>query len=66
MARRVVSQIRALGMPGSQFKIAVNNAPDLKPHRKGDDSVEFLVSANPGQPLQPLKKSRFRGRALAP
>lgn len=56
MARRVVAQIRALGMPGSQFKIAINSAPDLKPHRKGDNQVEFLVSANPGQPLQPLKK----------
>ena len=56
MAKRITVELRALGMPESKFNIAVNSSPDLKPHRKGNNQVEFFVSANPGQALQPLRK----------
>jgi DNA repair protein RecN (Recombination protein N) len=41
-------------MPGGQFSIALKRTG--KPGPQGLEAVEFLVSANPGQPLNPLTK----------
>lgn len=52
----VEAEIQRLGMPGGRFNVT------LKPVAEGDyppygfEQVEFLVSANPGQPLRPLAK----------
>lgn len=52
----VEAEIQRLGMPGGRFSVT------LKPVAEGDyppygfEQVEFLVSANPGQPLRPLAK----------
>jgi DNA repair protein RecN (Recombination protein N) len=56
LAKRVSRHIQELGMPGGRFDIALEPraAQDYSPH--GMEQVEFLVSANPGQPLQPLTK----------
>lgn len=56
LAKRVSRHIQELGMPGGRFDIALEPraAEDYSPH--GMEQVEFLVSANPGQPLQPLTK----------
>ena len=56
MAADVSGRIRTLGMPEGKFHINVTSGPDLKPHRNGNNQVEFLVSANPGQALLPLRK----------
>ena len=56
MAADVSGRIRTLGMPEGKFHINVTPGPDLKPHRNGNNQVEFLVSANPGQALLPLRK----------
>jgi DNA repair protein RecN (Recombination protein N) len=54
---QVQKQIRELGMPGATFRIDVTPAADAAvPAPRGGDSVEFLVSANPGQPLRPLAR----------
>ncbi len=51
----VTRSIHTLGMRGGVFNIAVTASPDqFAPH--GFDHVEFLVSANPGQPPRPLGK----------
>lgn len=56
LAASVESEIQRLGMPGGKFSV------QLKPAAEGDympfglEQVEFLVSANPGQPLRPLAK----------
>nr|MBF0683383.1 DNA repair protein RecN [Pseudomonas sp.] len=56
LAAAVESEIQRLGMPGGQFSVT------LKPNAEGEhlphglEQVEFLVSANPGQPLRPLAK----------
>jgi len=56
LAASVESEIQRLGMPGGRFSV------QLKPAAEGDympfglEQVEFLVSANPGQPLRPLGK----------
>ena len=56
MAADISSRIRAMGMPEGVLQINVTPGPDLKPRRKGNNQVEFLVSANPGQALLPLRK----------
>lgn len=45
-----------LGMAGGRFEIRVEPDPERLPSAAGADAVEFLVSANPGQPPRPLRK----------
>ncbi len=56
LAVAVETEIQRLGMPGGKFSVVLKptTAGDLMPH--GLEQVEFLVSANPGQPLRPLAK----------
>jgi len=53
---KVQKQIRELGMPGAEFRIDVTRDPASGPAPWGGDEVQFLVSANPGQPVRPLSK----------
>ena len=48
--------MQELGMQGGQFEIRVTFDPQGSFQTTGLDSIEFLVSANPGQPLKPLVK----------
>ncbi len=53
---KLVSQkIQLLAMEGGKFAIQISDKTD---HYSADgmEDIEFLVSANPGQPLQPLNK----------
>jgi len=45
-----------LGMAGGSFRIALEDSGDGHPDPLGSERCEFLVSANPGQPLRPLRK----------
>ena len=56
MATAITGRIRTLGMPEGKIQVKVTPGPDLKPHRRGNNRVEFLVSVNPGQALLPLRK----------
>ena len=51
----VTHSIHELNMPKGKFSIAVNFNPDAM-SINGCDSIEFLVTTNPGQPLQPISK----------
>ncbi|MFT4924492.1 MAG: DNA repair protein RecN (Recombination protein N) [Phenylobacterium sp.] len=52
---QLISQsMRGLNMPDGLFKAALNPGGHLS--ASGTDKIEFLVTANPGQPLQPLHK----------
>jgi DNA repair protein RecN (Recombination protein N) len=59
-AQRIAAQVseamQSLGMQGGRFDIEIsdNGKQGLSDH--GTDHIEFLVSANPGQPLKPLNK----------
>ncbi|MET0535934.1 MAG: DNA repair protein RecN, partial [Steroidobacter sp.] len=46
--------MQTLGMPGGKFQIEVR--PAETPGATGADEIEFMVSANPGQPPRPLAK----------
>lgn len=56
----VISELTFLEMPKVRFKVDIKRSADtdgktlLTPH--GADNVEFLISANPGEPLKPLIK----------
>jgi DNA repair protein RecN (Recombination protein N) len=52
----VTGLMRQLGMPGGRFEVALEANGDGEPAAAGNDRVEFLVSANPGQPVKPVAK----------
>ncbi|WP_349616295.1 DNA repair protein RecN [Azotobacter salinestris] len=52
----VEQQMQRLGMPGGRFAIELSPSTSNEPHPHGLEQVEFLVSANPGQPLKPLAR----------
>lgn len=54
LAEAIVANVRELGMAGARFAVEVQPTPTTEPGPTGWDRVEFLVSANPGQPLGPL------------
>ncbi|MFZ2290451.1 MAG: DNA repair protein RecN [Halopseudomonas yangmingensis] len=56
LAAAVTEEIQRLGMPGGRIEISLQElAADNHPPQ-GLESVEFMVSANPGQPAKPLAK----------
>jgi DNA repair protein RecN (Recombination protein N) len=56
LASAVTNLMRQLGMPGGRFEIAVEPNAEAGPLLDGVDHLEFLVSANPGQPVKPVAK----------
>lgn len=56
IARQVTAAMQSLGMQGGRFDIQVNTRGKDALTDHGNDSIEFLVSANPGEPLQALGK----------
>jgi len=45
-----------LGMNGAQFQVQLEAQPAVRPDPNGTERAEFLVTANLGQPLRPLRK----------
>jgi len=56
LSRRISELMQTLGMPGGVFEIAVRALDANAAGAHGADEIEFLVSANPGQPPRPLAK----------
>jgi DNA repair protein RecN (Recombination protein N) len=56
LGQQVTSLMKVLGMPGGTFAIEVRPRDGGEPAPEGLDDVEFLVSANPGQPPKPVAK----------
>ncbi len=56
LSKAVSEQMRVLGMPNGRFTVQLTSQNRDSPHPYGDEGVEFLVTANAGQPLQPLSK----------
>jgi DNA repair protein RecN (Recombination protein N) len=55
LGREITELMQTLGMAGGRFVVSVqSNETDIGPH--GVDEIEFLVSANPGQPPKSLAK----------
>lgn len=56
LAASVTDYMQGLAMEGGRFDIALEPVNEDSPAQQGWDQVEYLVSANPGQPLRPLAK----------
>jgi DNA repair protein RecN (Recombination protein N) len=55
LSKDITARMQTLGMAGGRFLIDVSQA-NGEPAAHGFDTVEFRVTANPGQPLRPLAK----------
>lgn len=56
LSRATTALIGELGMQGGRFEVQVEAQEDERPDPQGTERVEFLVTANPGQPPRPLRK----------
>jgi DNA repair protein RecN (Recombination protein N) len=57
MEAAIKAELTQLDLPGAEFKIRLNTPSRIRPEDigpSGADNVEFLFSANPGQPPRPL------------
>ena len=52
----ISARIHALSMADGRLEIRIHRQPESTPSALGQDQIEFLVTTNPGQPLQPLAK----------
>jgi DNA repair protein RecN (Recombination protein N) len=56
LSQRITALMQTLGMPGGVFQIDVRPAATEAIGAHGADEIEYLVSANPGQPPRALSK----------
>jgi DNA repair protein RecN (Recombination protein N) len=56
LSTTVTRSMQQLGMNGGQFSLQLDALPEERANANGLERVEMLVSANPGQPLQPLAR----------
>ncbi|UCC13775.1 MAG: DNA repair protein RecN [Gammaproteobacteria bacterium] len=56
LSEAITAAMHQLGMPGGCFEVKVDTHGDGALSRHGLDNIEFLVSANPGQPTASLAK----------
>jgi DNA repair protein RecN (Recombination protein N) len=54
--QRIAEELAQLSMPAVQFVTHLNRNKADEPAPHGLEDIEFLVSANPGQPARPLAK----------
>ena len=54
LRRELVLQMADLGMPHAAFEARIGRLPGDAPSAKGYDAVEFMFSANRGEPVKPL------------
>ncbi|MGI9201588.1 MAG: DNA repair protein RecN [Woeseiaceae bacterium] len=52
----VSAAMQGLGMPGGQFEVKISRMDESDARPWGIDDIEFMISANPGQPVQPMAK----------
>jgi DNA repair protein RecN (Recombination protein N) len=56
LAKDITARMQTLGMTGGRFQVDVTQSEATEPAQHGIDSIEFRVTANPGQPLRSLAK----------
>jgi DNA repair protein RecN (Recombination protein N) len=56
LARDISARMQTLGMSGGRFEADVTQHGNADPTEHGIDSIEFRVTANPGQPPRALAK----------
>ncbi len=56
LGQQITTMMQQLGMPGGQFGVSIDRVDDSARSADGMDRIEFVVSANPGQPPMPLSR----------
>ena len=56
LCKALTKQLKQLALDKAQVQLSVDTLPLHNSNQHGMDDVQFLVSFNPGQPLQPLHK----------
>ena len=56
LGQSVTELLSDLGMSGGKFEIELEPTSNDEPETQGAERCEFMVSANPGQPLRALRK----------
>ncbi|WP_150049046.1 DNA repair protein RecN [Methylomonas rhizoryzae] len=56
LQQRISATIKELGMPHGEFIVELRPLQNREPQLNGWDTIEFLVSTNPGLPAKPLAK----------
>jgi len=55
-SRQITDAMQTLGMAGGVFSVRIKPRNEKSFSAQGMDDIEFMVSANAGQPVQPLSK----------
>ncbi|WP_371377321.1 DNA repair protein RecN [Thalassotalea aquiviva] len=56
LAQKITASLHQLNMPNAQFKVLIKQGENPLPNRDGIDIIDFVVSMNPGQPLESIHK----------
>lgn len=56
LKRNVLNELKDLGMAKAMFDVALSDASGGESRKGGRETAEFMLSANPGEPLKPLEK----------
>ena len=56
LKRDVLNELKDLGMAKAMFDVALSDASGGEQRKGGRETAEFMLSANPGEPLKPLEK----------
>lgn len=56
LKRDVLNELKDLGMAKAMFDVVLSDASGGEPRKGGRETAEFMLSANPGEPLKPLEK----------
>lgn len=56
LSEQINAQLHELGMPHASIEMKFTEQAGDLPHHTGNESIEFLIVTNPGQPAQPLIK----------
>jgi DNA repair protein RecN (Recombination protein N) len=56
LGKAVGDLLSDLGMAGGRFEVQLETGAGEEPDSQGNERCEFMVSANPGQPLRALRK----------
>lgn len=56
LSEKISDAMQGLSLQGGKFEVQLEALPESRWNAQGCEQVEFLVSANPGQPVKPLNK----------
>lgn len=56
LQKQITESMRQLNMPNASFSVTISQKITSEPSSHGLDDIEFMVSMNPGQPLEPIAK----------